>query len=74
MPLSFSTRADHKRESDDENESDKEDSQSKSSDKVELVWSENLTLQTDIPFDQPCGKARNLLPNFELFSLMNSIQ
>ena len=45
------------------NESDEESSQNESSDEKELVWSENLTVQTSILFDQQCGVVRNLLPN-----------
>ena len=80
MPLSFFARRDCERESDSEedaslfvhNESE-EDSEGESSDEEELVWSENLTLQTDISFDQRCGVIRNLPPDkkainfFELF-------
>lgn len=81
MPLSFFARGDRERESDSEedaslfvhDESDGEDSEGESSDEEELVWSENLTLQTDIPFDERCGPVRNLpadkkaIDFFELF-------
>ena len=68
MPLSFFARGDCERESDSEedaslfvhDESDGEDSEGESSDEEELVWSENPTLQTDIPFDERCGPVRNL--------------
>lgn len=68
MPLSSFARGDRERESDSEedaslfvhDESDGEDSEGESSDEEELVWSENLTLQTDIPFDERCGLVRNL--------------
>lgn len=81
MPLSFFARGDREWESDSEedaslfvhDESDEEDSEGESSDEEELVWGENLTLQTDIPFDQRCGPVRNLpadkkaIDFFELF-------
>ena len=80
MPLSFFAHRDCERESDSEGDASlfvhdesEEDSEGESSDEEELVWSENLTLQTDIPFDQRCGVIRNLPPDkkaidfFELF-------
>ena len=79
MPLSFFARGDRERESDSEEDAslfahdESEDSEGESSDEEELVWSENLTLQTDIPFDERCGPVRNLpadkkaIDFFELF-------
>ena len=81
MLLSFFARGDREREFDSEedaslfvhDESDGEDSEGESSDEEELVWSENLTLQIDILFDERCGPVRNLpadkkaIDFFELF-------
>ena len=68
MPLRFFARGDFDRESDSEedanlflhDDSDEEDSGSKSADDEELVWSEILTPQTELPFDQRTGPVRNL--------------
>ena len=48
-----------------------EDSEGESSHGEELVWSENLTFQTDIPFDQQCGVVRNLPPEKKAVDFFN---
>ena len=81
VPLRFFARGDFDRESDNEedanlflhDDSDEEDSGSESDDDEELVWSEILTPQTELPFDQRTGPVRNLpadkkaIDFFELF-------
>ena len=81
VPLRFFARGDFDRESDNEedanlflhDDSDEEDSGSESADDKELVWSEILTPQTELPFDQRTGPVRNLpadkkaIDFFELF-------
>ena len=81
MPLRFFARGDLDWESDSEedanlflhDDSDKEDSRSESADDEELVSSEILTLQTELPFDQRTGPVRNFpaakkaIDFFELF-------
>lgn len=68
MPLRFLARGDLDPESDSEedanlflhDDSHKEDSGSESADDEELVWSEILTPQTELPFGQRTGPVRNL--------------
>ena len=81
MPLRFFARGDLDQESDSEedanlflhDDNDEEDSGSESADDEELVWSEILTPQTELPFDQRTGPVRNLpadkkaIDFFELF-------
>ena len=81
MPLRFFARGDLDQESDSEedanlflhHDNNEEDSGSESADDEELVWSEILTPQTELPFDQRTGSVRNLpadkkaIDFFELF-------